>query len=320
MLIHIRDADLQQYRAQVEAGLAGDEIVWTDPKADADLRGVEVFITPRFTAADAASADRLRLVQVAGAGLDNIALDAIPSGTACANLYRHEAAIAEYVVTASAFMRRGFLVQDRALRRGLWLRPTGGNGLPIPGALSSATVGFLGFGHIGTACWRLFRAFGVTQAMAVSGSGAADRDLDGLAWWGDTSRLDELFEQCDIVVASLPDSSSTRGLVRAAHLERLGPDGILVNVGRGAVVEPNDLYEALASHRLGGAAIDVWYNYPADNAPRLPADRDFGGLDNIIMTPHISGVSRETYRDRIGDLIENVNRVRDGRAVFNQVK
>jgi len=322
VLIHIRDADgrLGRFKAELEGRLPNDEIVWLDPSTQGGLQGVDVFIRPKFTTADGRSADSLRLVQVTAAGLDDTELSAIPSGAMCANLYRHEHSIAEYAVTAAALLRRGFLTQDAALRRGVWLRPIGNNGIPIPSGVSSARIGLIGFGHIGRSCWRLFKAFGATIGYAVSGSGSADRDLDGLTWWGGLDRLDELFESSDVVVVALPDTAQTRGLVGAHHLELLGPTGLLINVGRGPVVQPAALYDALAKRRIAGAAIDVWYQYPTDENPRLPAEQDLGSLDNVLMTPHMSGVSTETYQARVGDIIDNIERVRIGLPPINRVK
>jgi phosphoglycerate dehydrogenase-like enzyme len=320
VLIHIRDADLRRFEPEIVGRLPEDEVVWVDPDLRGGLQGVDIFIGPKFTSVDARSADVLRLVQVAGAGLDGIELEAIPPGAACANLYRHEQSIAEYVVTGTALLRRGFLVQDAELRRGKWLRPTASNGLPLPTGLSSARVGFIGFGHIGRTCWQLFKSFGASVGYAVSASGSAGRDTDGLAWWGDMARLDELCEASDVVVVSLPIEAGTRGLVGTRQLELLGPKGILVNVGRGPVVEAAALFQALSARTLGGAAIDVWYQYPTDASPLLPAEQDFGSLDNILMTPHVSGVSLETYNARIGDIIDNIDRVRMGEPAINRVK
>ena len=320
MRILVRDRDLQRFRGELEAGLAGHEVRWADPAGSGGLTGVDVFVGPRFTRDDAASADVLRLVQVAGAGLDGIDLAAVPGRAACANLFRHEASIAEYVATAAAFLRRGIGAQDAALRTDTWLRPSGGNDRPLPSGLASARIGLVGFGHIGRSCWTLFRAFGARTGCAVSRAGAAGRDTAGLAWWGELNDVDRLCRESDVVVVSLPDADRTRALIGAAQLGLVGPDGVLVNVGRGPVVEPQALYDALSGRTLGAAAIDVWYHYPAGDEPCRPADQDFGRLDNVLMTPHSSGVTRETYRARIADIVDNVARVGAGRAPRNEVR
>jgi hypothetical protein len=88
-----------------------------------------------------------------------------------------------------------------------------------------------------------------------------------------------------ILVASIPLTDETTGIIDAAALDELGPEGLLVNVARGPVVDEKALYEALKDRRIAGAAVDVWYQYPASDGRAEPSSFPFGRLDNIIMTP-----------------------------------
>jgi phosphoglycerate dehydrogenase-like enzyme len=97
--------------------------------------------------------------------------------------------------------------------------------------------------------------------------------------------------------------------VGAVELDNLGPDGLLVNVARGPVAEESALYEALKDRRIAGAAIDTWYQYPGPDGRGEPSALPFGRLDNIIMTPHSSGVTAETFRGRAREIAENITRL-----------
>ena len=92
----------------------------------------------------------------------------------------------------------------------------------------------------------------------------------------------------------------------------LKPSAFVVNVGRGAVIDEQPLYEALRSGQLAGAAIDVWYQYPDGGASRLPAASPFHELPNVIMTPHVAGWSNETTEYRWQTIAENVRRYATG--------
>jgi phosphoglycerate dehydrogenase-like enzyme len=95
---------------------------------------------------------------------------------------------------------------------------------------------------------------------------------------------------------------------------------VLVNVSRGPVVDPEALYEALSKRQIGGAVLDVWYEYPASGARAEPAPFPFARLDNVFMTPHISGVTRQTFEGRVRDVTANIRRLAAGEPLQNVVK
>jgi phosphoglycerate dehydrogenase-like enzyme len=203
---------------------------------------------------------------------------------AAPNTYHHEDAIAE-------------------LRREQWRSPVYDAALPQPHTLASSSIGFFGLGHIGRAAWRVLRAFGA-HGQAVTGSGRTD--AEGLNWAGDTSQLPRLLDESDAVVVSAPLTDSTRGLIGTAELQRLGPDGVLVNVARGPLVQEQALYDALRARTIRGAALDVWYSYPGPDGRGKPADAPFGELDNVLLTPHVSGITRQTFLGRVQDIAANL--------------
>jgi phosphoglycerate dehydrogenase-like enzyme len=281
-----------------------------------ELRDADVYVGSRFTAAMAGAADKLRLIHPAAAGTDKIDFDALPPDMLVANTFHHEQSIAEYVVAAAVMLRRGFLAQDRALRRDIWATSVYDPAIPQPSTLGDARIGFVGFGHIGQRAWNLFRAFGCTGA-AVTGSGQV-ADL-GLAWSGDTGQLDRLMRECDVAVVSAPLNEHTEGMIGTAQLQALGPNGVLINVGRGPLVAERALYDALAGDVIRAAAIDVWYRYPAGDDVCAPANLPFADLPNLLMTPHSSGVTRDTFTGRVDDVVANIGRLQRGEPLRNVV-
>jgi phosphoglycerate dehydrogenase-like enzyme len=284
-----------------------------------ELRDAQVYVGGRFTADMSGIAEKLRLIHVAGAGTDRIDFDALSRDVLVANTFHHERSIAEYVLAAAIMMRRGFFTQDRSLRRDVWATAVYDDAIPQAKTLRDARVGLVGFGHIGQFAWDLFRAFGST-GIAVTGSGRVDATAHGLSWVGDVARLDDLMRESDVVVVSAPLTPATEGMIGADQLRALGPDGVLINVGRGLLVNERALFGALRNGDVRGAAIDVWYRYPArPGETTAPAMLPFGELDNVLMTPHSSGVTTDTFGGRADDIAANIGRLARGETLRNVV-
>jgi phosphoglycerate dehydrogenase-like enzyme len=317
MKIVVADANLVPHRERFEAALPDADVRWQSSGVSPDeLRDADVYVGSRFTAAMADAAEKLKLIHIAGAGTDKVDFDALPPDMLVANTFHHEQSIAEYVVAAAVMLRRGFLTQDRELRRDIWATSVYDREIPQPSTLGAAHIGFVGFGHIGRCAWNLFRAFGCTGA-AVTGSGAV-ADV-GLAWAADIGELDRLLRECDVAVVSAPLNEHTEGMIGAPQLQALGADGVLINVGRGPLVAERALYDALAGTVIRAAAIDVWYRYPAGDDVSAPADLPFADLPNLLMTPHSSGVTRDTFTGRVDDIVANIGRLQRGESLRNVV-
>lgn len=315
MHILVADRNLVPHRARFEAALPHDvTVAWGD---DGALRTAEVFVGGRFTAEMAAVAEKLRLIHVAGAGTDRVDFAALGPDTLVANTFHHERSIAEYVLSAAILLRRDFLAQDRALRRQVWATSVYDDAIAQLPTLSSARVGFVGFGHIGQRSWELLRALGCTGA-AVTGSGRVD-PAHGLAWAAPAESLDRLMGESDVVVVSAPLTARTTGMIGAAQLSALGAEGVLINVGRGPLVDEQALYDALLHRHIRAAAIDVWYRYPTPGSGGAPSDLPFHELTNILMTPHSSGVTSDTFAGRADDIAANIGRLHRGEPLRNVV-
>ncbi|MEE4025118.1 2-hydroxyacid dehydrogenase [Gordonia sp. PKS22-38] len=278
-----------------------------------DLVDADVYVGGRVTPAMARAGRGLRLIHVAGAGTDKVAFGELGADTQVANTFHHEDSIAEYIVAATVMLRRGLIGQDASLRQGVWASSVYQDGVAQPPTMRGAMVGYVGFGHIGRRTAQLLTALGA-RGCAVTGSGRV-ADAAGLDWHGDTGDLGRLMKESDIVVVSAPLTDATSGMIGSTDLAQLGPDGILVNVGRGPLVVERDLYEALRDRTIGGASLDVWYRYPMGGDHAEPAELPFAELPNVLMTPHTSGVTRDTFVRRVQDIADNIRRLAEGRTL-----
>jgi phosphoglycerate dehydrogenase-like enzyme len=318
MKVVVADANLVPHRERLEAALPpGSTVVWGRTSADA-LRDADVFVGGRFTAEMAGAAEKLRLVHAAGAGTEKIAFDALAPDVLVANTFHHEQSIAEYVLAAAVLLRRGFLGQDWALREGIWATSVYNSSIPQPKSLQGTRVGFVGFGHIGRRSWQLFRAFECVGA-AVTGGGNVNAAAEGLSWAAGVGSLDRLMADSEVVVVSAPLTERTVGMIGARQLDALGPDGVLINVGRGPLVAERALYEALSGRAIAGAAVDVWYRYPDGCDQAAPSELPFDKLPNVLMTPHSSGVTSNTFNGRTDDIAANIGRLQRGEPLRNLV-
>ncbi|HEY9313661.1 2-hydroxyacid dehydrogenase [Williamsia sp.] len=324
MRIVVGDRNLLPHRDLFESLLPPDvEVIWHARFDEAviidDLPTADVYVGGRFTAAMASAAQRLQLVHVAGAGTDNVAFASLDPRTKVANTFHHEDSIAEYVLSTAIMLRRGFLTQDRALRRGVWASSVYDDLLAQPLSMNNAHIGFVGFGHIGSKSWNLLRTLGCTGS-AVTGRGSVDAAAAGLSWAGDGSDLHRLMAESDVVVMSAPLTDHTRGMIGPDELAALGPDGVLINVGRGRLVQQQALYEALSRNTIRAAAIDVWYAYPGPDGHGEPGELPFADLPNLLMTPHSSGVTRDTFVGRVRDIADNIRRLERGQGLARTVR
>ncbi len=258
-----------------------------------------------------------RLYQVVGAGYDRVDVGRLPAGCWVCNCYGHELPIAEYVTAALLNRHIPFAAADAALRRGDWSWGLG-RASSLRSEWSGSRLGIVGYGHIGREVARKAAAFDVE--IHVANRSAVD-DPERVARWWPLGDLAAMCAGLDALVVTLPASPGTDGLVGRSCLDALPAHALLVNVGRGTVVDEDALYAALAERRIGGAVIDTWYVYPKPDAPHpTPGRRPFHELDNVVMTPHFSGWTRGLVVRRQRMMAENVRRLTAGEPLLNVVR
>jgi (S)-sulfolactate dehydrogenase len=225
----------------------------------------------------------IRAVGRLGVGLENIDLalcqergiEVIPA------IGANAAAVAEYVVCTAMMLLRKAYLSSADVAAGAWPRASLGAGREAAGKL----LGLVGLGSVGRATADLARALGM-RVQAYDPSLPATHE----AWRtvGRCQELDDLFRQSDVVSLHVPLTPGTRDLVDARRLALMPADAVLINVARGGIVDERALADALSGGRLAGAAIDVFVEEP------LPPESVFHGIPNLILTPHIAGVTAES--------------------------
>ncbi len=253
----------------------------------AALGDVDAIIVRNRTQVDRellASAAKLRVVGRLGVGLDNIDVEAckargiqvIPASGANA------LAVAEYVICTVMLLLRGQYLSSAAVAAGEWPRGALGEGRETAGK----TLGIVGFGGIGRLTARLAQGLGM-RVIAADAMIPADSPV-----WRDTGvarrELDGVLAESDAVTLHVPLTGETRHLIDAVRIARMKPGAVLVNSARGGVVDEAALAAALRSGRLGGAALDVFEHEP------VPAGSPLAGVPNLVLTPHVAGVTRES--------------------------
>ena len=249
------------------------------PGMMAGVRALVVRNRTRVTAALLDAAPDLECVGRLGVGLDNIdvgacetrGVDVYPA-TGANNL-----SVAEYVITAALVLLRRAWFANAAMLAGEWPRTQCAGG-----ELSGRTLGLVGYGAIARDTADRARALG----MAVVAHDPFVERADGV----EMLPLDVLLARADVVSLHVPLTDGTRRLIDAEALAAMRPGAILVNAARGGVVDEAAVAEALRAGRLGGAALDVFETEPLTEE----AARVFAGAPNLVLTPHVAGVTEES--------------------------
>ena len=253
-------------------------------RALAAARALIVRNRTRVTAALLAAAPKLEAVGRLGVGLDNIDMAACRTGgvKVFPATGANDQAVAEYVIAATLLLLRGAYHAGEAMLAGGWPRQS-----LMGHEAAGKTLGLLGFGGIARQVAARARPLGIRAAACDPFVSANDPAWQGIARH-DT--LESLLPACDVLSLHVPLAEGTRNLIDAKALAALRPGAVLINTARGGVVDEAALAGSLRAGHLGGAAIDVFAAEPLSAA----AAAHFAGLANVILTPHIAGVTAES--------------------------
>jgi phosphoglycerate dehydrogenase-like enzyme len=282
-----------------------------------ELASADVILSASFTEPMARRAARLKLLHAPGAGVDGFCLPALSPRTTVANAYFHGPAIGEYVMMMVLALSRDLLKMDARFRRGSW-QASWVWGNPPAAEIQGKVLGLIGYGHIGKEVAARARAFGMK--LWIISAHPPKRKPPHVEFWETPARLHALLKGADYVVLACPLNEQTRGLIGRREFAAMKRTACLINVARGPVVDEEALYRALRAHRIQGAAVDVWYRYPQDDRPSAPSRFPFHKLDNIIITPHMSGWMKGTREKRFKFIAENIDRLAAGKTLRNVVE
>lgn len=250
-------------------------------------------------------AARLRWIHWAGAGVDAVLIPALRDSDVVLTNARgvFDRPIAEYVLGLVLCFAKGFPRTVRAQGRKHW-------DFRYSESIAGRTALLVGVGSIGRAIGALLLAAG----MRIAGVGRTARHGDPL--FGEVHAFDApgpLLNDADYVINVTPSTPDTRGLFSESLFGKMKPGTRFINVGRGDAVDERALLDALRSGRIGGAALDVFAEEP------LPADSPFWEMENVIVSPHMSGDVYESVNDLVDQFVENLGRFRRGEPLNNVV-
>ncbi len=267
-----------------------------------DIRAVLTIGTLGLTPDEIAAMPALELVCCMGVGYEGLPMDVLRArGIVTANgAGTNDSTVADHAFGLILAIVRRIPERDRLCRDGVWR-----DVLAMPPQLEGRRLGIFGMGAIGAKLARRAAGFdmpvGYHNRRPVDGS--PHRYFDDLA---------DLARWCDVLVCAAPGGAATRHKVNAAVLEALGPQGYLVNVGRGSLVDTEALAAALRSETIAGAALDVYESEPKRPEPLV-------GLSNIVLSPHMAGWSPEAVQRSVDRFMANAEGHFAGRGVVSPI-
>ena len=245
---------------------------------------------------------KLKVVAAFGAGYENIDVVAAQQLGIATSHGRgtNTLSVADHALALLFAVVRDIILSAEGLQQGKWqnirhARPD----------ISGRRLGIFGLGLIGQAIASRARAFDMSIAYC---NRKPNPDVD----YAFVPTLDALAEQVDFLICAAPGGAETRHAVNAAVLEALGPQGYLVNVGRGSVVDSDALSFALRHGQIAGAGLDVF-----EGEPHLP--ETLKGLPNLIVTPHVAGFSPDSFAAYLRSVVDNVDACLAGRSVLTPI-
>lgn len=271
----------------------------------------EILVAGRPSPQALAASPLLRALVIPFAGLPDGTRDVLRDvpGITVYNLHHNASPTAEMAITLMLAALKRILPADRGLRNGDWrLRYQPRQSRMAQG--SSALV--LGYGAVGKRIVELCLALDM-HVTIVARSSHKQVPLDCV--YRSVDDLDEVLPQAEVLLICVPQTEETEGLIDAERLGLLPRHSVVVNVGRGIVVDEAALYHALAKKQILAAGLDVWYRYPGSEEERLnthPSRFPFHELDNVVMSPHMAGGVQDMELRRMEGLADLLNRLARG--------
>jgi phosphoglycerate dehydrogenase-like enzyme len=286
--------------------------VTEDDELPAALADAEVFVGFHFPPALFATARRLRWIHSAAAGVEaNLFPAMVASGVILTNAAGvHAVNIPEHAIGLLCALARNLHTAQQLKAERRWDRyraiAAGGGFRQLQGS----HLAVVGAGAIGLGVARLGAALGMRVRVLRRRPELPAEGAEAVVGPG---QLHELLEWADFVVIAAALTPETRGMFDAAAFRAMSSSAYLVNVGRGEIVDDAALVDALRTHAIAGAGLDVFVEEP------LPAEHPYWTLDNVILTPHVSGYLPDFFTRALDIFLDNLGRFCDGRPLRNVV-
>ena len=274
---------------------------------------------------------RLRWIQLHSAGIDHLRDQPLLSSdqlTVTTSSGIHAVQMSEYCLGMMLALNLKLPTMMKYKARGEWMSrspdSSDAHDLYNPHELRGQTLGIAGYGSIGRELAPMASALGMTvlatkrdlmhlrdDDYTEPGTGDPTGDIPDRLYPAEA--LGSMARDCDFLVSTLPLTDATRHQINAGVLAQMKPTAMLINVGRGGVIDEKALIEALSSGKLAGAALDVFEQEP------LPPESPLWGLENVIISPHVSGASVNYHNKAANLFIENLHRFLEGQPLMNVV-
>jgi len=277
------------------------------------LKGFDVLI-PTMTSTTRKmfeESDRLRLVQQCGAGIEMVDMEAASDMSIwVANVPTAVSGSADSVAEVGIYLILGLARDFRGIQRSLANQKMGE---PQGRALSGRTVGIVGLGSIGRSLVKRLRPFDVNLIGIVLNQPEKVREDLGLEWVGGPEDFPEMLHRSDFVLLCLPLTAETMNIMNNNTFSAMKQDSFLINLARGGLVDRDALENALASEKIAGAGLDVFWEEPPD-----PEDPIFSY--NVLTTSHIAGSTDYAVRGIVTNVAENIRRLEKNQEPLHLIK
>jgi phosphoglycerate dehydrogenase-like enzyme len=223
---------------------------------------------------------------------------------------------AQHVVAMLLGFMNKVILHHNWMVEGKWRRGDK-DAISIP--LRDRKVGFIGYGHVNHQVHQFLSSFSRLEFHVLKRDWSKNPiSLPTSIVKYSPNELAKFLKEIDILIVAVPFTTKTEGLIKAKELKLLKKESIVINVGRGGVIEEEAFFNVLKEKKIAGGAIDVWYNYqpdPDEEGRKYPFTHPFHTLDNVVLSPH-RAASPFNDLERWNEVIENIKRFKNGRKDF----
>ena len=277
------------------------------------IRDAEIFFGWSLRGEQVAAAKKLRWIHSTAAAVHQLMSPELrASNVNVTNASSvHGPVVAEHAIAMMFALAKRLHVAVRAQQQRIWAQEQISFGEPRPTELAGSTLGLIGYGAIGRPIAESAKALGM-RVLVVRQHPQERGGNDGITFF-DPGGLDEVIAQSEFLILAAPTTKKTQRLINGERFARMKPNAYLVNVSRGALIDEAALLDTLRSHRIGGAALDVFDHEP------LPADSPLWALDNLLITPHTAATSDKMWERHYALIKENLRRYLGGEPLLGLV-